>query len=71
MIEVIAGDRVLTSAASQAPVPEDGKIATRPASERLYTENLVRQFLKSRLRWSIVGRSTREGRDREHWWPGI
>ena len=62
------GESVLTIAASQAPVPEDGKMMTGPAVLKTFWVPSKTAFASSAnagLRWSITGmsmaRSTRSG----------
>jgi hypothetical protein len=62
------GDRVLTMAASQAPVPEDGKMITGPVVWKIFwlpASTALPSSANSALRWSITGmsiaRNTRSG----------
>ena len=62
------GDSVLTIAASQAPVPEEGKMITGPEVLKIFwqpTSTALPSSANCALRWSITGmsmaRSTRSG----------
>ena len=62
------GDSVLTIAASQAPVPDEGKMMTGPAVWKIFwqpSNTVLPSSANSALRWSITGmsmaRSTRSG----------